>query len=274
MHAVSIGCSKLVYLAYDGPVQLESCAPMDYYTVHLVLAGGLEVRTEVGSAGLAPGAACVLSPGEILRMRFCAGTEQLAAKIPARTLGQALGRLGGGAGAAPITFGVRGPATALWPATLQLVAQTVDRSDTGLTAPQLGLELEHMLLSTLLLSHPHTATVDMLRPPKGRGLRAAEEAAKHIRRSPAEPVDFAELAQGLGVSLRTLQAGFRHRFGCSPSQFVRDLRLDQAHDMLRGGSGQTVTDVALACGFTHLGRFARSYRSRYGTSPSHTRTTA
>jgi transcriptional regulator GlxA family with amidase domain len=30
----------------------------------------------------------------------------------------------------------------------------------------------------------------------------------------------------------------------------------------------TVADVALACGFFHLGRFAQDYRARYGITPS------
>jgi transcriptional regulator GlxA family with amidase domain len=34
--------------------------------------------------------------------------------------------------------------------------------------------------------------------------------------------------------------------------------------------GLTVTDIALACGFTHLSKFARDYFERYNERPSTT----
>jgi AraC-like DNA-binding protein len=48
---------------------------------------------------------------------------------------------------------------------------------------------------------------------------------------------------------------------------LRQARLDAAHRCLRQG-GQTVTEVAYAHGFEHLGRFSAYYRERFGELPS------
>ena len=47
------------------------------------------------------------------------------------------------------------------------------------------------------------------------------------------------------------------------------LRSDRAHADLMAGAG-SVTGVALRWGFTHFGRFAESYRARFGISPRDT----
>jgi transcriptional regulator GlxA family with amidase domain len=53
---------------------------------------------------------------------------------------------------------------------------------------------------------------------------------------------------------------------------VQEVRLQRVHRQLRAAALETttVTDVAHAWGFVHLGRFARLYRERFGESPSQT----
>jgi transcriptional regulator GlxA family with amidase domain len=55
----------------------------------------------------------------------------------------------------------------------------------------------------------------------------------------------------------------------APSQYVRNIRLDHAHQDLvtSDRSYTTVSDVAVRWGFGHTGRFAVLYRQTYGQSP-------
>lgn len=54
--------------------------------------------------------------------------------------------------------------------------------------------------------------------------------------------------------------------------FLRTRRLDALHALLLDADPETtsVTDEAFRLGFAHLGRFAGSYRRRFGALPSET----
>ncbi len=85
------------------------------------------------------------------------------------------------------------------------------------------------------------------------------------------PLRLGGIARELGVGLRTLQQGFLSRRGASPRAVLNTLRLDRVRArLLRPEAGMTVTTAALASGFTHLGRFAETYRARFGEPPSET----
>jgi tetratricopeptide (TPR) repeat protein len=68
-----------------------------------------------------------------------------------------------------------------------------------------------------------------------------------------------------------LDRHFRSYIGSSPSAYLRELRLAQVRKaLLKPPTGASVTEIAAHCGFSHLGRFAGLYKSRYGESPSAT----
>jgi AraC family ethanolamine operon transcriptional activator len=101
--------------------------------------------------------------------------------------------------------------------------------------------------------------------------RIALEGKAYICERLEEELNLADLADAVGVSLRTLQYAFRETFGFSPAEFARRERLLRVRGQLRQGAGQaTVTEVAMRYGFHHLGRFAESYRRTFGEKPSET----
>lgn len=101
-----------------------------------------------------------------------------------------------------------------------------------------------------------------------RGLKRAIDL---IQRDFARPWTVPQLASASGVARRTLQTQFRRFIGASPLQFLRETRLAEVRrQFVRAESTTTVTSAAIACGFTHLGRFPAWYRERYGESPSET----
>lgn len=81
----------------------------------------------------------------------------------------------------------------------------------------------------------------------------------------------ADLAQVANVSGRTLQRQFTVFLGKALKAVILDLRMDHARRRLLQGQPDTrIMDVALSCGFPHLGRFAMAYRRRYDEMPSQT----
>lgn len=268
LHTVAIGSSTLLYAVYRGDTEVTALAPMEYYTLQLVLSGAMDVATDAGRHRAEAGQACVVSPGERLRLRFAPGTVQIAAKLPRAVVELGYSRLGGEPGARP-SFGLAVPGGSPWPGLLGRAVATVDRFDSGILPPVAGLELERTLVTALLLSQPHDHHDAVFRGGSTRGYRAAGLAVDALKADPVSPTTPEELARAAGVSLRTLQEGFRSRFGTTVTAYHRELRLERAHRMLSAAE-ETVSDIATACGFLHFGRFARQYRLRYGVTPSAT----
>lgn len=87
-----------------------------------------------------------------------------------------------------------------------------------------------------------------------------------------EPVRLDALADVAGVRPRTLETHFKMFLGTTPLGWVRRMRLARARqELLHAGPDATVTGVALANGFSQLGRFAAEYRKLFGEPPSATR---
>lgn len=125
------------------------------------------------------------------------------------------------------------------------------------------------VLDVVRTSLPPPRSTPVGRPSKRR--KAAMDAERLALEAPDVPLSVLELAQRLGVSTTTLEAGFREQFGETPLTYLRRLRLRGVHRALRGGPTRTsVTATALRFGFEHLGRFAAAYRRMYGESPSRT----
>jgi TolB-like protein/Flp pilus assembly protein TadD len=78
-----------------------------------------------------------------------------------------------------------------------------------------------------------------------------------------------DLAAHCGVAERTLHKQFQIFLGVSPLRYFRQLRLAAARARLLSGTG-SVTDAALAYGFSHLGRFSAQYRRTFAEPPSTT----
>ncbi|MHA4818218.1 helix-turn-helix transcriptional regulator [Streptomyces aculeolatus] len=105
------------------------------------------------------------------------------------------------------------------------------------------------------------------RPTPSKAIRRAVEL---IEEHAAEPITMADIAEAVGVSVRTLTAGFRHQMDSTPMRFLRETRLQYVQRELAAADPgtTTVTAVATRWGFTHLGRFSAHYRQRFGESPS------
>ncbi len=87
-----------------------------------------------------------------------------------------------------------------------------------------------------------------------------------------EPLSMQEIAQVLGVSLRSLQLAFAEVYGgLSPRDVLNRIRLEKARARLLAADGNAqVTTVAMDSGLFHLGRFSQAYARAFGEKPSET----
>lgn len=83
-------------------------------------------------------------------------------------------------------------------------------------------------------------------------------------------VTAAEIAAVADLSVRHLQAVFKHDFGRSPLLLVADMRLHRVHLALTGRAPApaSLADAATLAGYRRVHRFLAAYRERYGRYPA------
>ncbi|MHB9753163.1 AraC family transcriptional regulator [Streptomyces sp. BYX5S] len=170
------------------------------------------------------------------------------------------------------SFDISSGAGLSWARLARWAALDASVPDGLLQSPMVRGRLEQALLEGLLLATDHRYRDALDAPPPATRAAAVQRVMAAVRDSPAEPWDANRLAAVAQVSLRTLQEAFRSQAHTTPMAYVYEVRLQQVRMALRTGEpgSTTVTGTAYRWGFTHLGRFARRYRERFGESPSHT----
>ena len=94
-------------------------------------------------------------------------------------------------------------------------------------------------------------------------VRAIEAMENHI----ADPLTLPQLALLSGVGARQLNRLFREKLGQSTMEFYRSLRVEKAHGFLTQ-SPMSISQVALATGFSSSAHFSQCFKKMYGKPPS------
>jgi AraC-like DNA-binding protein len=129
-------------------------------------------------------------------------------------------------------------------------------------------ELEDNLLdSFLLLAENPPAITKLALSPSDRTLNDIED---YICANLDASITRDNLAEVVGVSIRSLSRAFENKYGLGPMAFVRQRRLDACYARLRGSDQDaiTVTEIAMSYGFWHIGKFAIAYKAAFGELPS------
>jgi len=120
------------------------------------------------------------------------------------------------------------------------------------------------------------ATRDAIATAKERGVRAARlvAAKAFVRQHLHRPGLRAEaVAAHLGVTPRYVHMLFETE-GLSFLEYVFAERIARAHEVLRAESDRTISAIAFAVGFSDLSHFNRTFRRRFGRTPTEVRADA
>jgi transcriptional regulator GlxA family with amidase domain len=123
----------------------------------------------------------------------------------------------------------------------------------------------------LLTCQPHNYSHLLESQANAAPLRTVKEAEAYLLAHAAEPVTITQVANALDVSIRSLDRAFHRHRGHGPKTFLQYVRLDRARSRLMAPrSADRVTNIAMDCGFGHIGRFSAFYRRRFGEFPAKT----
>jgi AraC-like DNA-binding protein len=266
-----LGAMSLNALRYGSEVTVHAPTPVDSYLVKFTLRGASEVRQGRDTFATASGSVCVLNPTRSLVDHMSADFDMLIVQLDGPALRVALAEDFGICSRQPLEF-LPGP----WPlegaigGLARLVRALCEELDSG--ASGLGRPQVRTLMSLVLSELPHNHSARLARAlamgPAPRCVRAAED---YVDEHLADTIGLDDLLAAAGTSARTLQTAFLCHRGTTPMRYLRDRRLERVRaEILRRPSAR-VSDIAVECGFGHLGRFAGQYRARFGEPPSQTR---
>lgn len=136
------------------------------------------------------------------------------------------------------------------------------------TEPLLRLESQLSIVRAMLELFPWRP-LDLpasVRTERGVKVRLA---AEYIHAHAGQAITPADIGRAAGLSPRALQLAMNEHFESSPTNYLRQVRLDRAHaELLTSPPGTArVSDVARRWGFGNLGRFAAAYAARFGEYP-------
>jgi AraC-like DNA-binding protein len=131
--------------------------------------------------------------------------------------------------------------------------------DSDLHASEEGFHALHAVIEDLVLENviPQDREVDHV---------AVRRAATYLEEHWHEAVSLAELATHAGASPYRLSRMFHRELGLPPSAFQRQLRIEHAKRLLRGGA--MPVEVALQCGFYDQAHLTRHFHRMTGVSPA------
>jgi len=92
-------------------------------------------------------------------------------------------------------------------------------------------------------------------------------AIRFITDNYAEPISITEAAKKVHLTPNYLGILFKQETNVTFRDYLNNIRLNQAEDMLRAGEG-SITEIALKCGFKDVFYFSRLFKKFKGATPS------
>lgn len=275
----SVGDASLAHLDYRSPLSFHLKQERSIVSVILPIAGDMAVSLErEPEIGVPRGACAVIPTCYSFELLYREPFSVFVMYAQTSALSNALRRMAPQLECdelefEPMVLSQPQRTSTLFGLTNLLVEVVNQFGDVDAMPPRVARAMSDQVVTTYMFSLAHNRSAEMLRSAHPVSNRLVRRAVDVIHTDVYAEKTVTDVAEAVGVSLRSLELGFRKELGCTPVAYMRRVRLQNAHDQLRlarPGDGTTVTDVAIRSGFNHPSRFAAYYRDFYGVVPSET----
>lgn len=246
----------------------------DAFLLQFSLSGVAEVEHRGGTASLVPNAMLMLPLREGATVSFDSSYLHLTVKVPGSFLAELHAEGLGCEAGTPVFTSEPIPLTGVAASLAHLISTTcidIQKGGDGFRHARVIDATERMFGQLLLAAIPHDQPAKRqvaCGTVKPYYIRRVED---YLRANSDDPIAISDMLRVSGVSARSLHAGFRRYSNDTPLSYLKKLRLERARTALsHADEDRSVTEVAFEVGFTHLSKFARDYRERFGETPSET----
>ncbi|HQU63367.1 MAG TPA: AraC family transcriptional regulator [Nitrosomonas sp.] len=270
-----LGDFSINTLSYGKEITIDAPdRPIDNYLVKFTLSGSSEVTQGRKSYRTSADSVCVLNPTCSLQDHMSSDFRMLIIQIKGENIRRMLSGETGISIRKPLEFSpcslsAQGPATSL-ARLIKAVCEDLAEDNSGFKQRRVGQLIEQSITGLLLYEFPHNYSEYLTSDAKLPAPDCLQRVKEYIHEHLTELIMLEDLGRVAQTSIRSLQILFKKHIGTTPMAYLRDCRLELAHKRIQARDGATITDIALDCGFSHLGKFASYYQLRYGELPSQT----
>jgi AraC-like DNA-binding protein len=268
-----LGSASLIMCAYGAPAVAEF-PEADFVRLQFAASGSSRTTIAGRAVDVSASQSCVTPAGRPSTLEFGSRYQQILIRIEQAALERKLAALLGGKPRGRLEFATAFGSNQLYIDRLKNLVRFVagELATSSVQLPHFLLqEFEQTLIVAFLQTVPNSNS-DLLRQGPNEGANA------HVRRVEEYidahwdlPLSVEHLANVTGLGVRTIFATFKRYRGYGPLAYLKMVRLKNAKALLHNPlDTTTVTNVALACGFSNLGHFANDYRDTFGELPSAT----
>jgi AraC-like DNA-binding protein len=260
-------------MSYGATVDINPGSLDDFFLLQFPLFGEETIFSEGQSVASTANLATIVSPTADFHMRHDKSAEKLFVRIDRCALERECVQFAGAPLKGPLKFAPGIPLeTAAGQALRRYISWLMQEASDGvlLDYPIIAAQFEDALITALLGTLSHNQRNTALRTPLAITPHFVRRAEEYMEQHAHEPITASDIACHSGISTRSLFAGFRKYRDTTPMARLRALRLAKAHASLSSPESDqdSVTQIALRWGFSHLGQFSASYRRSYGEVPS------
>ena len=97
-------------------------------------------------------------------------------------------------------------------------------------------------------------------------IKRLEKARNTIQENFRQDLSVEKLAESIGMSVSYFRRLFHEAYGCAPMQYIINLRIENARDLLLSGE-VNVTEAARLSGFEDIYYFSTLFKRKTGSTP-------
>jgi AraC family transcriptional regulator, ethanolamine operon transcriptional activator len=258
------------YGSYNLPLLASGGMPSERVVLGFVASDGGEGN--LNGMPLADEAIVVIAEGGELHYRLAPHTRWMGFQVARESLEACRAALGPASVAFPSLDSARRDEVS------QVVADAVEvlraiaaRSPDILDPAAAGKVVSETLFAAFAGSLPSDDdNLDARSATRQRRLRIVRRARDYFEANLSHPIQVTQFCDYLGASMKAVERAFCECCGVNPKELLTLTRMTRARRaLLAAQPGETtIAQVAIECGFFHLGRFSAKYAKLYGESPS------
>ena len=266
---------SFLHIEYGATVDVKPDGSKEYFFVQTTMEGSSLVLRDKQEYPAPENHTVVMSPDQPYRMRIAARTKRMVVGIRAAALEKHLAHLCGRELDRPLIFAADGNSPTVGSIWFGHIKSLYSLFRLNPTSYQNEICRRHHYdaTCTLLLNlFPHNYSQTLSTDSTRVGSRRCRMAVDYMRDNLCQGTTVPDVASYVGLSVRALQVAFQRYYNVTPSEALRNLRLDAVKEALEhADDSETVTGILLDHGVSSAGHFAAHFRKRFGVTPRETR---